>query len=66
MISPTITPGVQLEIFQGRGGFAKLGHFNENFVKLKTQEKRPCREILEPFLLDVLKTTLWMEYLTQK
>ena len=26
-------PGVQPEIFQSRGGFMKLGHFDKHFVK---------------------------------
>ena len=25
--------GAQIEIFQGRGGFVELGHFNKHFVK---------------------------------
>ena len=33
---------------------------------LKTQEKRSRRENFGDFLLDTLKTTFWMEYLTQK
>ena len=27
------TAGVQPEIFQGSGGFVKLGHFDKHFVK---------------------------------
>ena len=48
--------GVQPEIFQGRGGFVKLGHFNKHFIK-KSRKKAPQRKILEFFLLDTLKTT---------
>ena len=32
--------GTQPEIFQGRGGFAELGHLNKNFVK-NTRKKAP-------------------------
>ena len=32
--------GAQPEIFQGRGGFAELGHLNKNFVK-NTRKKAP-------------------------
>ena len=27
------TAGAQPEIFQGRGGFVKLGHFDKHFIK---------------------------------
>ena len=32
--------GAQIEIFQGRGGFVELGHFNKHFVK-NTRKKVP-------------------------
>ena len=48
--------GAQPEIFQGRGGFVELGHFDKHFVK-NTRKKAPPRKILEFFLLDTLKTT---------
>ena len=32
--------GAQLEIFQGRGGFVKLGHFDKQFIK-KSRKKAP-------------------------
>ena len=51
--------GVQPEIFQGRGDFVKLGHFNKHFIK-KSRKKAPKGKILEFFLLDVLKVTLWV------
>ena len=41
---------MQPEIFQGRRGFAELGHFDTNFVKNK-------------ILPDTLKATFWMENL---
>ena len=48
--------GAQPEIFQGRGGFVKLGHFNKHFIK-KSRKKAPQGNILEFFLLDILKAT---------
>ena len=48
--------GAQPEIFQGRGGFVKLGHFDKNFIK-KSRKKVPQGKKLEFFLLDTLKTT---------
>ena len=55
--------GVQPEIFQGRGGFMKLGHFDKNFIK-KSRKKAPQGKILEFFILDTLKTTFWIANLT--
>ena len=34
-------PGAQLELFQGRGGFVKLGHFDKHFIK-KSTKKSPA------------------------
>ena len=48
--------GAQPEIFQGRGGFVELGHFNKHFVK-NTIKNAPQGKIMELFLLDTLKTT---------
>ena len=48
--------GAQPEIFQGRGDFLKLGHFDKHFIK-NTRKKAPQRKISEFFLLDTLKTT---------
>ena len=48
--------GAQPEIFQGRGGFVELGHFDKLFVK-NTKRKVSLRKLLELFLLDTLKTT---------
>ena len=39
MKTPT-TPGVQPEIFLGRGGFVKLGDFDEHFYQ-KVKKKGP-------------------------
>ena len=45
--------------------FVELGHFSIN-ISSKTQEKEvPQGNILVFFLLDTLKTTSWMENLTQ-
>ena len=52
-------PGAQPEIFQGRGGFVKLRHFDKHFVK-NSRKKGPAGKILEFFLTDTLKTTFWM------
>ena len=48
--------GAQPELFQGRGGFVELGHFDKLFVK-NTKKKALPGKILELFLLDTLKTT---------
>ena len=48
--------GAQPEIFQGRGGFVELGHFNKYFVK-NTIKKAPQGKILEFFLLDTVTIT---------
>ena len=48
--------GAQPEIFQGRGDFVELGHFDKLFVK-NTHKKGPQGKILELFLIDTLKTT---------
>ena len=48
--------GAQPEIFQGRGGFVKLGHFDKHVIK-KLRKKAPQGKDLEFFLLDTLKTT---------
>ena len=55
----------QSEVFQGREGFGELGHFDKYFVK-NLSKKAPQRKILEFFLLDTIKTTFWMEILTQR
>ena len=57
--------GAQPEIFQGRWGLVGLGHFYKRFVK-NTRKKAPQGKIWEFFLLDTLKTTFWMENLTQR
>ena len=46
----------QPEIFQGRGDFLKLGHFNKYFVK-KSRKNVPQEKNLEFFLIDTLETT---------
>ena len=51
-----ISTGTQPEIFQDRGGFVKLGHFDKHFIK-QTRKKAQQGKILEFFLLDILKTT---------
>ena len=56
-------PGVQPEIFQGREGFVKLGHFDKHFVK-NSRKKSPAGKISKFFLLATLKTTFWMVNLT--
>ena len=49
------------------GRFVELGHFHKEFVKKKKTEKEALQgNILEFFLLDTLKTTFWMENLTQR
>ena len=55
--------GAQPEIFLGRGGFVKLGHFDKHFLK-KSRKKAPQRKILEFFLLDTFKSAFWMANLT--
>ena len=58
-------PGAQPKMFQGRGGFEELGHFDKHFVK-NTRKKALQGNILEFFLLDTLKTTFWIENLTER
>ena len=52
-----LNTGMQPEIFQGREGFVKLGHFDKHFVK-NSRQKGPAGKISEFFLLDTLKTTI--------
>ena len=52
----TSLSGAQPEIFQGRGGFVELEHFDQCFVK-NTRKKAAQEKNLELFLLDTLKTT---------
>ena len=47
-----MTSDAQPEIFQGRGGFVKLGHFDIE----KSRKNAPQGKVLEFFLLDNLKT----------
>ena len=51
-----IVAGVQLEILQGRGDFAKLWHFDKYLVE-NSRKKGPTGEISDFFFLDTLKTT---------
>ena len=37
------TPGAQQEIFQGRGGFVELGHFDNYFVKNTRKKGRAAK-----------------------
>ena len=48
--------GAQIEIFQGRGGFVKVGHFYKRSVK-NSGKKGSAGKISDFFLLDTLKTT---------
>ena len=56
---------VQPEILQGREGFVELGQFNKNFIEI-TRKKTSQRNILQFFPLNILKTTSWIENLTQR
>ena len=56
---------VQPENFQGRRSFMELRHFDKHFVKNK-KKKAPQGKISKFFLLDTLKTTFWIENLTQR
>ena len=47
--------GVQPEIFQSKGGFVELGHFDNHFVE--SSKKAPQVKILMFFSVDTLKTT---------
>ena len=53
--------------FQGKGGrgFVELGRF-DNYVVKNTRKRGPARKHFRVFLLDALKTTFWMEGLTQR
>ena len=46
--------GAQPEIFQGRGGFVKLGHFDKHFVK-HSRKTSPAGRISEFFSQILLK-----------
>ena len=50
--------------FQGRGGFVELEHFDKHFVK--NTRKKPRRETFWIFFQDNIKTTFWMENLSQR
>ena len=50
--------------FQGREGFVEFGHLDKHFVK-NTKKEGPAGKIWHIFLLDTLKTTFWMEQITQ-
>ena len=43
-----IAPGAQPEIFQGRGGLVRLGHFYKHFIK-NTRKKGPAGKSLGVF-----------------
>ena len=53
----------QPEIFQGRGGFVKLGT-PINISSNIPEKKAPQGKILKFFLWDTLKTTFWLVNLT--
>ena len=50
------SPDAKPDIFQCRGIFVKLGHFDKHFIK-KSRKKARQGKILEFFLLDTPKTT---------
>lgn len=45
-----IISGAQPDIFQGKAGFVKLGHSNEDFIK-NSRKKSPAGKIVEVFCL---------------
>ena len=49
--------GVQPEIFQGRGGFVKLGRFDKHFIQKSRKKVPQAKKIWSFFFLDTLKTT---------
>ena len=49
-----VITGTQPEIFQSRGSFAKLRHFDKHFIK-RSRKKDSQGKLLEFFLLDTLK-----------
>ena len=55
VVSTFISSDAQPEIFQGRGGFVKLGYFDKHFIG-KSRKNAPQGKVLEFFLLDNLKT----------
>ena len=59
--------GAQPEIFQGRGGFAELGHFIKHFVK-NTRKKVPPMvvKILDFRLFESLKSKLARTFCSPK
>ena len=55
----SILTGAQPEIFQGRGVFAKLGHFDKQFV-INSRKKWLALGKFQIFLLDTPETTFGM------
>ena len=55
---------VQPEIFHGKEGFGKLGHFSKHFVKT-SRKKTPQWRVSEFYLLDTTKSPFWMVSLTE-
>ena len=49
----------------GEGGCVEHGHFDKHFIK-NTRNRSPQQSILEFFLQGTLRTTFWMENLTQR
>ena len=56
--------GAQPDFFQGGGVYGKLGDFNKHFSEKKIK-KAPQGKTMEFFFLATLKTTFWMQNLTQ-
>ena len=49
----------------GKQGCVELGHFDKHFSE-NTRKRGPQENILEFFLQGIVKTTFWMESLTQR
>ena len=48
MLLQRMSAGAQPEMFQGRGGFVKIGHFDKPFVK-NSRKKGPAGEKFRVF-----------------
>ena len=56
--------GAQPEIFQGKGGFVDLEHFDKHFVK--NTKKDSAGKNVDVVFLDTPKTTFSMKNLTKR
>ena len=61
----SVISDTQPEVFQGRGGFVELGHFDKHFVKNKTKKCLAGKKFVV-FLPKYFLKKFWMENWTQR